>query len=65
MPKSSLLYIAHTPKAGSAEYLSNFNEDVKLPFEAGKTYRLRIVNMAALAMFHFWIEGHDMRVRVG
>jgi iron transport multicopper oxidase len=28
----------------------------------GKTYRLRLINMSALAMYHFWIEGHDMRI---
>ncbi|KAJ2691481.1 ferroxidase fet3 [Coemansia sp. RSA 1285] len=34
----------------------------KLPFEAGKTYRIRLINMSALSMFHFSIEGHTMRV---
>lgn len=62
VPDSSLLYIAHTPANGTASYLSGYNEDAKLPFEVGKTYRLRIVNMAALSMFYFWIEGHDMRI---
>ncbi|KAJ1989181.1 ferroxidase fet3 [Coemansia umbellata] len=33
-----------------------------LKFEPGKTYRLRLINMSALAMFHFSIEGHSMRV---
>jgi iron transport multicopper oxidase len=28
----------------------------------GKTYRLRVVNTSAFAMFFFWIDGHDMRV---
>ncbi|KAF9028653.1 Fet3 ferroxidase protein [Hymenopellis radicata] len=26
------------------------------------TYRLRIVNTSAFAMFFFWIDGHDMRI---
>ena len=39
-----------------------FNENATLPFEPGKTYRLRIVNTAAFAMFAFWIDGHEMRV---
>ena len=30
--------------------------------EPGKTYRLRFVNMGAFAMFHVWIEGHNMTV---
>ncbi|KAJ1956455.1 ferroxidase fet3, partial [Dipsacomyces acuminosporus] len=33
-----------------------------LKFEPGKTYRIRLINMSALAMFHFSIEGHRMRV---
>ncbi|KAI8318680.1 hypothetical protein GQ54DRAFT_300005 [Martensiomyces pterosporus] len=33
-----------------------------LDFEPGKTYRIRLINMSALAMFHFSIEGHTMRV---
>ena len=39
-----------------------FNENATLPFQPGKTYRLRIVNTAAFAMFYFWIDGHDMRI---
>ena len=39
-----------------------FNENATLPFQPGKTYRLRIVNMSAFAMFYFWIDGHDMRI---
>ncbi|KAJ2160101.1 ferroxidase fet3 [Coemansia sp. RSA 552] len=33
-----------------------------LKFAKGKTYRLRLINMSALAMFHFSIDGHQMRV---
>ncbi|KAJ2552364.1 ferroxidase fet3 [Coemansia sp. RSA 1933] len=33
-----------------------------LLFEPGKTYRIRLINMSALAMFHFSIEGHVMKV---
>ena len=39
-----------------------FNENATLPFEPGKTYRLRIVNTSAFAMFFFWIDGHQMRI---
>jgi FtsP/CotA-like multicopper oxidase with cupredoxin domain len=39
-----------------------FNENATLPFEPGKTYRLRIVNTSAFAAFYFWIDGHDMRI---
>lgn len=33
-----------------------------MSFEPGKTYRIRIINMASLSMFHIWMDGHDMRV---
>jgi iron transport multicopper oxidase len=33
-----------------------------LPFQTGKTYRLRLINMSALAAFYFSIDGHTMRV---
>jgi len=39
-----------------------FNQNATLPFEAGKTYRLRIINTSAFAAFYFWIDGHDMRI---
>ena len=39
-----------------------FNENATLPFEPGKTYRLRIVNTSAFSRFYFYIDGHDMRI---
>jgi len=42
--------------------LMNDGQNGTIQFEAGKTYRLRFINMAAFAMFHIWIEEHDMRV---
>ncbi|KAJ2744922.1 ferroxidase fet3 [Coemansia sp. BCRC 34301] len=33
-----------------------------IDFVPGRTYRLRLINMSALAMFHFSIEGHTMHV---
>jgi FtsP/CotA-like multicopper oxidase with cupredoxin domain len=39
-----------------------FNENATLPFEPGKTYRLRIVNTSAFAAFFFYIDGHDMTI---
>jgi iron transport multicopper oxidase len=42
--------------------LMNDQQNGTIPFQAGKTYRIRFVNMAAFAMFHIWIEDHDMRV---
>ena len=39
-----------------------FNENATLPFQPGKTYRLRIVNTSAFAAFFFWIDGHEMTI---
>jgi len=52
VPESSLMYFA----AQNGTYLPGFNDDAKLNLIPGRTYRLRVVNMAALAMFHFYIE---------
>ncbi|KAJ2368016.1 ferroxidase fet3 [Coemansia sp. RSA 2607] len=38
------------------------DKQFKLNFTPGKTYRLRLINMSALSMFHFSIDGHKMRV---
>ncbi|KAJ1727134.1 ferroxidase fet3 [Coemansia biformis] len=38
------------------------NNTAKLSFEPGKTYRIRLINMSALAMFHFSIDGHTIRI---
>jgi iron transport multicopper oxidase len=42
--------------------LFNDAQNGTIKFQAGKTYRLRFINMAAFAMFHVWIEDHEMRV---
>nr|UOP57150.1 putative iron transport multicopper oxidase [Thecaphora frezii] len=63
VPKSGLIYFAHTPNTTStATYLDGFNANATLPFEAGKTYRLRVINMSALAAFYFYLAGHDMKI---
>ena len=55
--ESPLIYFA-----ANGTYLDGFNGNASISFEAGKTYRLRILNSAAFAMFFFWIDGHQMRV---
>ncbi|EPQ32175.1 uncharacterized protein PFL1_00372 [Pseudozyma flocculosa PF-1] len=63
VPKSGLMYFAHTSnKTSEATYLDGFNDKATLPFEAGKTYRLRVINMSALAAFYFYLGGHDMQI---
>ncbi|KAJ7784867.1 Fet3 protein [Mycena maculata] len=70
VPDSPLIYFAHNgtnlgPKAGSypdTGSVVGFNENATLPFQPGKTYRLRVINTSAFAKFIFYIDGHDMRV---
>ncbi|PWN37840.1 putative iron transport multicopper oxidase [Meira miltonrushii] len=62
VPQSGLVYFAHTAKGATAEYLPGYNENATLFFEPGKTYRLRLINMAAISKFQFWIEGHEMSI---
>ncbi|KAF9896925.1 hypothetical protein BX616_006493 [Lobosporangium transversale] len=42
--------------------LINHSTNTKFNFVPGKTYRVRIINMSALAMFHFHIDGHEMEI---
>jgi iron transport multicopper oxidase len=42
--------------------LINDGQNGTITFEAGKTYRLRFINVAAFAMMNVWIEDHEMRV---
>ncbi|KAI0310690.1 Fet3 protein [Amylostereum chailletii] len=71
VPDSALIYFAQNgtylgPKAGTsgtgATASVGFNENATLPFQPGKTYRLRIVNTGAFAAQFFWIDGHEMRI---
>lgn len=57
VPEAAIMYFSQ-----NGQYLQGFNENATLPFEAGKTYRLRVINTSALAMFWFWIDGHDLQV---
>ncbi|CAK5272094.1 unnamed protein product [Mycena citricolor] len=70
IPSSGLIYFAHNgqylgPAAGTSPQSGTavgYNENATLPFEAGKTYRIRVINTSAFAMFFFWIDGHNMTV---
>ncbi|KAG6915686.1 hypothetical protein DXG01_010414 [Tephrocybe rancida] len=68
---SALIYFAQNatylgPIAGTSPApvtsAVGFNENATLPFQPGKTYRLRIINTSGFAAFFFWIDGHDMRI---
>ncbi|KAL7418969.1 ferroxidase fet3 [Cryptotrichosporon argae] len=66
VPDSAVIYVAK-----NASYLNTNDElsagvgvsdNATIPFVAGKTYKLRIINMSALAMFWIGIEDHDMQI---
>ncbi|PRP75518.1 ferroxidase, multicopper oxidase [Planoprotostelium fungivorum] len=57
VPDHGLIYYYH-----GADLIPGFNDDAKIKFEAGKKYRLRIINMSAFAMWYVWLEDHDMKI---
>jgi iron transport multicopper oxidase len=42
--------------------LINHGLPTELVFEPQKTYRLRLISMAAVAMFHFYIDDHTLQI---
>ncbi|KAF9093929.1 hypothetical protein BGX23_002698 [Mortierella sp. AD031] len=50
--------IEPVPKSGLINQMLN----TQFSFVPGKVYRLRIINMSAIAMFHIHIDGHDMDI---
>lgn len=66
VPESAVIYIAQGDKyLNSNEEISSgvgVSDNAVIPFAAGKSYRLRIINMAALAMFYIAIDQHDIYV---
>lgn len=42
--------------------LMNDRQNQTIAVEPGKTYFIRIINMAAFAAQYFWIEGHTFRI---
>jgi iron transport multicopper oxidase len=55
-------YLPPIPGTTSGAGNVGFNENATLPFQPGKTYRLRVVNTSTFSMFYFWIDGHDMEI---
>jgi iron transport multicopper oxidase len=42
--------------------LVNHGQNTQLIFEAGKTYRLRLISMTAIAIFNFYIDDHKIQI---
>ncbi|KAK7036552.1 ferroxidase fet3 [Paramarasmius palmivorus] len=67
VPDSAVVYFAQngtylTPIGDTSSGSVGFNEKSSLPFQPGRTYRLRVLNTSAFASFFFWVDGHDMQV---
>ncbi|GAA6021208.1 hypothetical protein JCM11491_001607 [Sporobolomyces phaffii] len=62
VPDSLLIYAAQGDSYLPSNDNVKFNDDLAIPFEAGKTYRLRIINAGIFSMNYFWIDGHEMRI---
>lgn len=66
MPESIKDFMSYRNPTGAEPIpdaaLINDSQNGTINFEPGKTYRLRLINIGAFAMFHIWIEDHDMRV---
>jgi len=68
MPDSALIYFAKDgkylpPRPGTSPTSAvGFNENATLPFQPGKTYRLRIVNTGGFNSLYFWVDGHEMKI---
>ncbi|KAK4701689.1 iron transport multicopper oxidase, partial [Phenoliferia sp. Uapishka_3] len=57
VPNNAAIYVAQ-----NGSYLPGFAENATMTFVPGKTYRLRIINQSAFAMFYAWLDGHDMTI---
>ena len=62
VPDSLLIYAAKGETYLPSNENVKFNDDLSISFEAGKTYRLRILNTGIFSMNYFWIDGHEMRI---
>ncbi|BGP10757.1 ferroxidase fet3 [Rhodotorula toruloides] len=62
VPDALLIYAASNGTYLPSNDDVKFNGNLSIPFEAGKTYRIRVLNTGIFATTFFWIDGHDMRV---
>jgi len=62
VPDALLIYAAQNGTYLPSNENVQFNGNLTIPFEAGKTYRLRVLNTGVFAMSFFWIDGHEMQV---
>lgn len=63
VPPSAIMYWsqngAYATDAADIAKGIDVGDQMTIPFEAGKTYRLRFINAGAFAMFQLQLEGHE------
>lgn len=66
VPEGMAIYVLHNgtyfPSAEAINSGEACNDNATIVFEAGKTYRIRVINMAALSMFYVAFDQHQMQV---
>lgn len=66
VPPGMAIYVLHNgtyfPSAEAISSGEASNDNATMVFEAGKTYRIRVINMAALAMFYVAMDQHQMQI---
>ncbi|WVQ83313.1 hypothetical protein IAT38_005452 [Cryptococcus sp. DSM 104549] len=66
VPDSAITYLVkdgkYYPSAEDVASGAATNENLSIPFEAGKKYKIRVINMSALAMFFIAIDQHDIKI---
>ncbi|CAD6564626.1 MAG: ferroxidase fet3 [Tremellales sp. Tagirdzhanova-0007] len=64
IPDSAVIYVAkngsYFPSQDAITSGSAVSNNATIPFEAGKSYKIRVINMSALAMFWLAIDQHDL-----
>ncbi|ORY31018.1 Cupredoxin [Naematelia encephala] len=66
VPDAAAIYVMHdgkySPSAEAVRDGTATNDQASMLFQPGKTYKIRIINMSALAMFHIKLDGHEMSI---
>ncbi|KAF2104574.1 iron transport multicopper oxidase FET3 [Rhizodiscina lignyota] len=66
MPNLMASFVSVTNPTGAEPVpdaaLMNDTQNLQIKIQPGKTYMIRIANIAAFAGQYFWIEGHTMRI---
>ncbi|KAK8847393.1 hypothetical protein IAR55_005251 [Kwoniella newhampshirensis] len=66
VPDSALIYLVkdgqYYPSPEDVASGASTNDNLIIPFEAGKKYKIRVINMSALAMFFLAIDQHDIKI---